>query len=203
MEELLTPETFEFFAKYLLAGFVFLSARSWLVSGERPNINETLVEAVILSLVNQMVSLLTMGWLSSELVSRYATEALFWQVVAQPMFLGLGIGGLSKFSWFPEGLRRLFMPGLRPVTGTLAQAYGRAGSGVFVIVTYEDNTVVYGYFGRNSLAETDRENGGIFLERLYEVGPDGTWTESQPSRSAWIRLKDVRFIEFVETEDRS
>ena len=202
MEALLTPETFEFFAKYLLAGFVFLSARSWMVSGERPNINETLIEAVILSLINQMISLLTVGWLTADLASRYATETLFWQVVAQPILLGMGIGGLSKFAWFPDGLRRLFMPGLRPVKGTLAQAYGRAGNGAFVIITYEDNTVVYGYFGRNSLGETDTENGGLFLEHLYEVASDGTWVESQPRRSAWIRLKDVRFIELVETEDR-
>lgn len=199
MGPLLTPETFEFFAQYLLAGFVFLSARSWIVAGERPRPNETLIEAVVLSLINQLVLLVTLEVLPAPL--RRGTAGLFTQVVAQPLVLGLSVGWLVRANLLPQGLRRLFLPAVRPVSRGLDRALDRMGSQGFVIVTFDDGTVVNGYFGAESNAGTDEERGGLYVERLYSVEPDGTWIEILPRRGAWLALSDARTIEFIPMQE--
>ncbi len=201
MSQLLSPETFEFFARYLLAGFVMLSARSRLVTGERPSINETLVEAVILSLINQTVTLLTFAWVPQSWTEANASISLFLQVVLQPAALGFLFGWLVTQSWFPGGLRRLFLPVTRPVNQAFDHAFDRNDNPSFVIIAYHDGRQVLGYFGPRSMVGTDERNGGIFLERLYKLGKDGNWVEAVPNRSAWLALDSVRSIEFLEAED--
>jgi len=53
LPELLRPETSEFFASFLLAGFVMLSVRSRFVPIQRPRPSEAILDAVVLSLINQ------------------------------------------------------------------------------------------------------------------------------------------------------
>ncbi len=199
MESLLNPETFEFFAKYLLAGYVILSTRSWLVTGERPKPNETIIEAVILSLLNQLIWRFGTSWIQVFFTPIPAELALAMEVVVQPIVIGLLVGWAVRTDWLPVGLRRLFMPITRPVTDAFDLALERATGGGFVIVTYEDGTVVYGYFGERSLASPDQERGGIFIESLYEVA-DGVWRESTPTRGAWISMHGVRSTEFILVE---
>ena len=57
------------------------------------------------------------------------------------------------------------------------------------IVTYEDGTQIFGYFGQQSLASTDPNRSDLFLERLYDVDDDQQWQEKSPPRSALIFLK--------------
>ena len=88
MEALLNPATFEFFLKYVVAGFVLLSARASLVTGEMPKPNETIVEAVILSLINQLVWRVGTSWVATWLPFLASEVFLFSEVVVQPILLG-------------------------------------------------------------------------------------------------------------------
>jgi len=54
--QLLAPDTFEFFARYLLAGYVVIIVRARWVAGLRPKTAEQIVEAVLFSLIVQAVA---------------------------------------------------------------------------------------------------------------------------------------------------
>ena len=65
-------------------------------------------------------------------------------------------------------------------------------------MAYEDGTTVVGWFGENSLAATVTERSDLFLERLYFIAEDGSWTEPTPPRSGLVSLRNVRSIEFLD-----
>ncbi len=201
MQQLVTPETFQFFAQYFLAGFVLLSARSWFVLGERPRPNETLIEGVILSLINQFVFIYSFGWLSPNWINANANIYLLIEVLIQPLVIGGLAGWAIGANWFPAGLRRIFMPTTRPVRKTFGQAFDQLVEPVYVIVAFKDGKEVYGYFGEDSVASTDPEEGGIFFERLYDISEQGDWIEVSPNRSAWLTLDNVHSIEFLKNEE--
>ena len=58
MVDLIDPANFDFFARYLLSGLIVIWIRSTFVNAERPKLTEMVVEAVILSLVNQLAFVL-------------------------------------------------------------------------------------------------------------------------------------------------
>ena len=203
MEALLNPTTFEFFLKYVVAGFVFLSARASLVTGEMPKPNETIVEAVILSFINQLIWRFGTGWIVGTVPNLPSEVMLFLEVVAQPIALGLFVGWAVQSNWFPDGFRRLFMPFLRPVSDSFDHGLEQIQRKAFVIVTYTDGHVVYGLFGKRSLSSRDQERGGVYLERLFQKGDDGNWLDINPPRSAWISMQNVRSVEFLDTGEAS
>ncbi len=211
MQALLTPANFEFFARYLLAGFILMSVRSWFVAAQRPKPTEVLFDAIILSLINQLVFLLLSPagvWLPAPVASllQMVTDqraAFFFEILALPALLGALFGSALARNWNIAFLRRFAMPNIHPTQRAYDFAFAqRAGPG-FVIVTYRDGTEVFGYFGARSLAATDDQRSDIYLERLYSVDAQGQWTEAIPPRSALLVLEDIRSIEFISEGDQN
>ena len=212
MLDLISPSNFDFFARYFLAGFIIFSVRSKYVLGEKPKATEVVFESVILSLLNQLVFIIiapSVGfvvaalpiWLSEtvEAISGGKT-AFFLEVLVLPSMLGIVFGFYLRRGWNSAILRRLAMPIVHPTRRAYDFAFGDNRAASFVIVTYADGTLVYGYFGANSLAASDAERSDIYLERLYDVKADGTWVATSPAKSALLLLNDLRSIEFIQAQ---
>lgn len=201
MEDLLKPETFAFFAHFLLSGYVFLLTTSAFVAHARPKPAEMLVEAVVLSLLNRLVLLVTFEWWGPIAAGPdFSPLLLALQTVGQPVILGLAVGLLARRGRMPRVLYRVLQPASEADRGALRFALERMRSAGFLIVTLRDGPTVYGYFGRSSLAEIDKSNGGIYVERLYSVGDDLAWTEVEPRRGCWLALSEIRSIELIPRE---
>ena len=180
--QLLSPDTFEFFARYLLAGYVVIIVRSRFVVGPRGKTSDFLIEAVILSLMVQLVVFLVtplLGWVSPrlsihDLNEPYASEfTLFLEVLLLPAVIGIVFGRNLSAGWNNAVLRRLSMPVIHPVQRAHDFAFGNERKPCFVIITYDDGTVARGFFGEASLAASDKDRSDIYLERLYDEGADG------------------------------
>ncbi|WGH79096.1 DUF6338 family protein [Jannaschia ovalis] len=203
MGQLLSPDTFEFFARYLLAGYVVIIVRSRFVAGLRPKPAELVVEAIIFSLIIQvlveagawLVSLV--GFVPAKFPARVD---LLLNVLVWPALLGALLGWNLSNGWNRAILRRLSLPVTHPVQRGHDFAFGQDRDPCFVIVTYEDGTIVRGWFGECSLASTDPDRSDLFLERVYSVDQDDQMIEQSPGRSALISLSRVRSIEFLDPE---
>lgn len=196
--DLLQPQTFDFFARFLLSGFVFIAARSRFVVGERPAAGETIVEAVILSLVNQAVYRFGFALPGLLPATPAPTEgAFFVEVLALPALLGALFGWLVSWNRVPAGFRRLIMPVTRPVPEAYEQAFAQVEAPCYLIVGFDDGREVLGYFGERSFAGTDPRGGGIFIEDVYVVHDDQPWRRADPPRSVWLSLEGARSIEFL------
>lgn len=206
-DELFTPTNFEFFARYFLAGFILFSVRNRYVLGERAKAGEIIVEAVILSLINQLVFLTLVFFASSAFEIAPTTEdgwpkfengtfGFYIEILLLPGVLGLLFGANLHRGWNRAILRRISMPVVHPTRRAYDFAFAEREE-CFLLVNFKDGGSVYGFYGQNSLAASDPARSDIFLERLYDVSNEGQWTESKPSRSALIAIDDIRSIEFV------
>lgn len=212
MPPLPSPETFEFFARFLLAGFVMLSVRSRFVATQRPKPSEAVLDAVVLSRINQAVFLLAVGLLGlmplrwpSWVDALHATRfPLFFEVLVLPALLGLFFAKTAASRFANGFLRKLSMPGTHPVARAYDHAFAQHTGPCFVILTFSDGVVIYGYFGEQSLAATDPDRSDIYLERVYSLTDKGAWVEADPARGVWVSLAGLRLIEFIypETEDK-
>lgn len=199
--DLLKPETFDFLARYLLAGYIIMIVRSRFVVGERPKTTELVAEAVVLSLINQFVFQLIEWPLPENWLGSLDKEtAFFSEVLILPAALGLILGANLSRGWNNAILRRLSMPITQPAQRAHDFAFSHQRRAGMVIVTYFDGASVHGYFGENSLASRDTERSDIFLERLYDINDEGQWSELSPPRGALLSLSNVRSIEFLDEE---
>jgi hypothetical protein len=209
MAQFLTPETFDFFATYLLAGYVVIIVRSRFILGLRPKPAELIIEAIIFSLINQLLASAiveitriygVIAWMDSVayIPSSNSKFYFFLKILALPTLIGLAMGYNLSSGWKNALMRRLSMPVIHPVQKGYDFAFGRDRDAGFVIVTYFDGTSVAGYFGENSLASSDPDRSDLYLERLYKVGDEGEWSEPDPARSGLVNLNDVRSIEFLD-----
>jgi hypothetical protein len=115
--------------------------------------------------------------------------ALIVDVVLIPGLFGLLLGLSLWMGWSRSILRRLSLPATHSVRRGHDFAFERRRP-CFVIVTYEDGTVIRGWFGERSLASSDPDRGDLYLERIYAED------EGRP-RSALISLDGMRTIEFI------
>ena len=215
MTPLLSPETFEFFARFLLAGFVIISVRSWFVVAARPKPSEVLFDAVIFSLVNQLIFQIftpitfTLAELADARFQAFFRDILesqfpfFVEVLFLPALLGFLLGKGLSGDQYTSLLRRFAYPNAHPAERAYDFAFSRMDGPSFVIVTYQDGTTVNGYFGQQSLAATDANRSDLVLERVYDVKEDGTWEDTSPPRSALIYLNQIRSIEFIPVEEEA
>ena len=211
MNSIFQPETFDFAARFLLAGFVIYAVRSFHVLGKRPRASDVLIESVILSLINQAVFLIiALGvdrFLGIDILFKSALSEqsldrviFFCETLLLPVVIGYAFGLNLKAGWRAAILRRLSMPVVHPSERAHDVAFGERQE-CFVIVTYDDYSQIHGYYGTNSLAASDDGPSDLYLEKIFEVMDDNQWQELNPPRSALISLKNVRSIEFIETEE--
>ena len=209
MQQLFSPETFEFFARYFLAGFVIYAVRAFYVLGERPKQTEIVFEVIVLSFINQFVWLmiepllflwnLIPGLTNGLVLDTEARFLFFVEVLIQPAFIGLLLGFNLRRGWNAAILRRLSMPVVQPTRRAYDYVFGELREESFIIVTYEDGTTVYGYFGAASFAGSDAANGDLFVERLYSLSSE-VWVATDPPRSALLTMSSVRSIEFLPSQ---
>ena len=201
MSELINPNNFDFFARFLLAGLIIIWVRSAFAVGERPRLGEMAIEAVVLSLLNQLF-FQAIIWVMPATGIPVPTGklAFFAEVLVLPGVLGLAFGLSLSRGWNHAVLRRLSMPVQNPRRRAYDFAFTVNEVEGFVIVTYDDGTRIHGYYGENSLAANDAERSDLYLERIYEVQDDGQWYEMAPPRGALLSLSGMRSIEFLEPE---
>lgn len=208
----LDQATFDFFARYILSGFLIFLIRNAYVVGERPKIADVALDIVLFGLINQLVWQLLSSVLdllgAAALAVSTTPEAIlafapgprllfFAEVLALPILIGVLSGRALRKGW-TEGLYRLLsIPLTDPIPRAFDHVFLTRGAG-FVIVTFKDGTQLPGYYGKSSRVGRDPQRSEIYLQRLYRIGADGTWEELVPPRSILVNISDVRSIEFLE-----
>ncbi len=99
----------------------------------------------------------------------------------------------SSRGWNRSILRRLSLPVTHPSHTGYDFAFASGRQPGFVIITFDDGTVVRGWFGERSLASSDPNRSDIYLERIYGEG--------ETVLSGIVSLAGMRSIEFIEDQD--
>jgi len=92
------------------------------------------------------------------------------------------------------------MPAIQPVSSALAFAVDQVNAPSYIIITYQDDRRIYGFFGTESFARSEGI-GGIFIEHLYTLSDEEGWLATEPKRSGWVSLDGAQTIELISSED--
>ncbi len=209
-KDLITPETFEFFARYVLSGFLIILVANAFIFGRKPKTSEALLEIVLYSLLNQLVWFLLsslvlwfhglfveVGVLLPDRLKPNANVSFYLQVLVQPVAIGWLIGLSRRNRWLHPISRALSLPIADPYPRAYDHVFAEFEGEKLVIVAFEDGKNIYGLFGYNSRASRDPEHSEIYVQQLYDVDGTGKWKASDPPKSAFINLDGVRAIEFI------
>ena len=74
--------------------------------------------------------------------------------------------------------------------------FSKRGSS-WVIVTLNDDKMIYGWFSINSFASSDSDERDIFIEKIYCVDKDKKWIEIESSEGIYIPKEQIKTIEFL------
>lgn len=209
-EKLLDPANFEFFAKYVLSGFVIVLVTNAYVAGQKPQLAEKAFEIVLYSLINQWIWL-GLSSLASLAVSNLPANfrppiigpqlAFNLQVIALPICLGIFSGLSLQRGWRRNFARVISLPLVDPYAQAYDHVVAQFKGQAFVVIAYENGENIFGLFGYQSRASRDVERSELYLERLYDVDENGKWTPTGPAKSAPVQLKNVRAIEFIPVKE--
>ena len=70
----------------------------------------------------------------------------------------------------------------------------------YVIVTLNDDTVIYGWYSSQSYTSSDFEHPDMFLEKTYRIDPNKGWIENTENFGIYISPNNIKHIEFVKGE---
>ncbi len=183
--DLLKPETFEFFARFVLSGFLIILVVNAFIFGKKPKAGEQLLEIILYSLFNQLIWFLIAslgfwvlsrdGQISNRELRIIPSKDLQFhlQVLVQPLALGALLGLARKNRWFHPVSRALSLP--------ISDPYPRAYDHVFaefvgeapIAVHCVEVPSVFGKYGFDASASRDPNYSELYVERLYAVSEDG------------------------------
>ncbi len=212
IDKLLTPDTFEFFARYVLSGFIIIAVANAFVFGKKPRPGEALLEIVLYSLLNQLlwsivsetIKYMYSNVLPVNLHHPWLTPSdgklFYYQVVVLPICIGVLLGIATQRRWFQPVFKVLSLPITDPYPRAYDHVFAEFEGEALFAVHYEQGPSIYGLYGLSSRASRDPDRSELYLERLYSVSEDGEWIPSDPPRSALVSLMGMRAIEILKLE---
>lgn len=69
---------------------------------------------------------------------------------------------------------------------------------MFVIITLQDDSKIYGLYGENSFTSTEPDERDIYLEKIYDIDEQNNWVENEYSLGIHILQNQIKTIEFLQ-----
>jgi Family of unknown function (DUF6338) len=124
-------------------------------------------------------------------------QALVWLVIIclVPILLALVTAWASQKSFLASFAKRASLRSINPVPTGWDWIFGRTDP-CYVLVTLRDGRQIAGFFGRQSMASSDRERKDLYLERAFLVPVEGPWQEVENSKGVYVDGAQISSIEF-------
>ena len=178
--------------RIIVPGFIALSVRSQFITGRiSPQNKASLLSYLTISVIYGALVLpfVDPAWLKE---SRLAWFVL---VFIGPIFLGLLLGINIQKDFVRRFLNRF---GLYPAHA-IPTAWDWKFNGMaeqWVLVTLKDGTRFAGFYGARSFVSSNPDERDMFIQWIYDIDEDGTWTPPKSERGVLIAAGEIRTIEF-------
>ena len=126
-------------------------------------------------------------------------QAIAWLAIIclVPLLLALITAWASQqglLAWFAN---RASLRSINPVPTGWDWIFSRTER-CYVLVTLRDGRQIAGFFGKQSMASSDRERKDLYLERAFVMPTEGPWQEVENSKGVYIDGSQISSIEFRE-----
>lgn len=110
---------------------------------------------------------------------------------------GVIIGLIRKFELLRKMFARFNINIIHPVPTAWDYKFSEIQTEKWVIVTLENDKHVYGKFGYESLASSEKDERDIFLEEIYTLDEEEKWVKKERTDGIWIKASNIKIIEFI------
>lgn len=185
---------------FVAPGLIIVYIRALFIAGRRPRVAEYAVEYVVVSTIYLAAAVPLLEWIIS-LQGPNWFRVLAWLglLAAVPAAIGLALGAASQNGWWRSALGWLRLSVVSPYPTGWDWVFARLKSPAYLLITLRDDSTVAGYFGLGSLASSDPSERDLYLEEIYDVGDDGTWTSLAERHGILIAAKEIKYIEIWRT----
>jgi len=194
-----SPDAIYLAIAFIVPGYVFVWIRSLFLNRRPLKPQEQLVAYLAISAVNMAAcSPLIIPLVENEtLRQRPVLAGLLWflTLLAVPTLGGVLLGIAAQREWLHRFLQKV---GLRPVhvmPTAWEWQFSRIDGSAWIIVTLKDGSTVFGLFGSESFASSEPSERDIFIESVYTLGENDSWTPA--GKGALIPHGEIRCIEFI------
>jgi hypothetical protein len=180
--EFLTGNNLELVLLFVAPGFISLKVWGLLNSTPKIRLSESIMEAIIYSSFNALVSL----WLFTLL--RHVNLWLAYGIVfiLCPVIWPIGIYKLCKIKFFRTRL-----------TPTAWDHYFNRGEACFILLHLKSGQMIGGLYGVSSFASSYPEKEDLYLEAVWSVDERGKFDKKlENSQGLLVNFEEISFIEF-------
>lgn len=183
----------------LAPGLIILGIRQRFIAGPEPSFQDralayAAVSALYYALSSPIAALLT----GPGRLEPWALNAL--QYVLVPAATGVAAGFVVSNDMVGTALRKLHLAPVHHVPTSWDYALSRMQGENYLLVTLTDGTQVAGFYGQQSFASSSNSERDLLIESVWTVNGEEPWTEADPPRSVLLCGRDIRFIEFIRTD---
>jgi len=189
--ELLDIDKLRLFLSFVVPGLVVLYVRAQFLTGRLPAFGEGVVAYVAVSCVYYAFALPLL------IASQHATGILLILVwitltLIGPALMGFLLGLNIRKGWTQNLLAKYGIGTIHPVD--TAWDWRFAGKpGGWVMAVLKDGTKWFGYLGTNSFLSSRPAERDIFIQQVYEVDENNTWTPRVSG--VWIAHGELQSLE--------
>ena len=198
---------------FLVPGYICQSFFNLFVPGRRLDPLSTLLQYVLLSLVNYVIF---MGAIPLRLlkldvaivvISELSLAELGVLILGGPIALALLRAVSHRHRLLERALSKIpllkdLSSPVDPIPSAWDWKFSRQGSPSWVVIRLADRTQVAGYFGKGSFSSSDAAERDIYLERVYTIDtPTKMWIEVERSGGILIKASEIHSVEFFELEE--
>ena len=183
----------QFLYVFLVPGAILWYFRSLFVVGRPEKLSENILIFVVSSALYAAVLSLPMGEAlkRSDSLWRYLLWLIY--VAALP---ALAIGVATQKKTLTRFLQNRGLPVKSSYSTGLEWTFGQLTGPVYLLITFDDGSKLYGYFGENSLASSDPEDHTIFIEEVWDFDESKRqWTPLPEKRGILVKGDSIRHIE--------
>ena len=194
MEDFFKPENIKLLSQIVLPGFVIAYVRGQLLCNRRLELKDAIIGYIALSVFYQaLLAPLAVGLHQPNLGPIAASFVSLGVSMVLPAFLGLWLGLDGRFGWTRWILYRIKIHISHPVNTAWDWRFS-ACEECWVMVVLKDTTKWVGYLSPGSFTSTDSAERDIFIEHVYNLEDDNSWTPK--GSSVWIAHGEIQSLEF-------
>ena len=188
---------------FLLPGGIINTVVKSITPVKKISAGQELLRWLAYSIVNNAI----WSWAFILLWENMSPESVgFWLIlVAIVMFTSFLTGCLLGIILVKDVIRKaakkIGLPIEHPVPTAWDYVFSKRDTPCYVIVTVNDGTKHYGYFGTASLASSDEDDRDIYLEYVYDLDENQEWIPKSNRRGMLINSSQISSIEFLEIEE--
>ncbi len=196
----LNPDNLFLVLAFVLPGYVLQSTIAAFVPRGRRDGFTAVLQYFQLSLFNFVLcSPVVYVLLSTDIfVNRPIMSALAWLVVflGAPLVIGGTLGAIHQKSLPRKILGVIGFKLVSPIP-TSWDYFFSTSPPVWVLATLKDGGQVGGLWGPKSFASAAPSQRDLYLERVYQVDPNGPWKEVKRSHGILLSGDEIRHLEFI------